>query len=172
MTDHALKFLLFGIGCVLSSASAKAQLLEIVHLKGNVVRNGVEGPFDLKVTYGKFSEDLDAVKEYWGSDELPSWRPRWIITGIEFKFGGKVIPVPEQAYSDLGNPLVPSLPRFRPPSWDVAEIYFGGSDGAGSYQSIFRFRDGHLIERETASYGAISGRYDYDTETMRFEPKG
>lgn len=68
MSNHVLKFLLFGIGWVLSSASANAQLLEIVHLKGNVVRNGVEVPFDLKVTYGKFSEDLDVVKEYWGSD--------------------------------------------------------------------------------------------------------
>ncbi len=172
MTYHSLKFLLFGVCCVLITAPANAQHLEIVHLKGNVVRNGVEVPFDLRVTYGKFSEDRDAVEEYWGSDELLGWRPRWIITGIEFKFDGKIIPVPEQAYSDLGNPLVPSLPRFRAPGWDVAEIYFGGSEGAGSYQSILRFRDGLLIERETSSYGAVSGRYDYATEIKRFKPGG
>ncbi|MEM9481593.1 MAG: hypothetical protein AAGA58_18235 [Verrucomicrobiota bacterium] len=170
MTSHALKFFLFVFGCALTSV--EAQMLEVVYLKGNVVRNGAEVPFDLRVTYGKFGEDLDVAKEYWGSDELPSWRPRWVITGLEFKFDGKVIPISERAYSDLGNPLVPSLPRFRPRSWDVAEIHFGGSDGAGSYQSILRFRDGHLIERETASYGAISGRYDYGTETKRFEPGG
>jgi len=170
MNNRVLFFFLFCFGCTLSISAANTQHLEIVRLKGNAVRNGVQVPFDLKITYGEFSEELDKVENYWGSDELPSWRPRWIITSIEFKFDGKVIPIPEGAYSDLGNPLVPSLPRFQGSNWDVAEIHMGGSDGAGSYRSILRFRDGRLVERETASYGAVSGRYDYAKESKEFKP--
>lgn len=167
-------FPLLALALVLAVSSAAdptveiAPYLELVHLKGNVVINGAPVPYELKVTYESFAEHADGPDRYWGSDEMPSWRPRWVISGILLHFNGIDIAIPACAFRDLGNPLGPSFPEFDGTKSETILLVIPGSDGAGSYQSTLRFREGRLVERVTQDHESLMRGDDYNREIRTF----
>ena len=84
------------------------------------------------------------VNRWWST--LNERKPSRVVTDLALWMGGKELPIPRRAYSDLGEPSLQSL-ALTFEGKDI-RLALRGGDAGGSYTATFVFRRGKLIRRE------------------------
>lgn len=132
----------------LSSLCHAADVEQVVDYDGHTITGHLRDPahstFVISVRTSPYSKERDsAVKAWVGNDGN---LPREVLTELSLSIGGTDIAIPHEAFADLGDPHVPHA-VYLMQLHDLVYLYIKGSDGAGSYEARFTFKNMRLIER-------------------------
>jgi hypothetical protein len=130
---------------ITAMTAEKTALCDGCEIVGHL-RDGNMTSFTIDVKDAMFSAAQEGtVKNWMGS--APDTTPNRVTTLVDLRIGGVRVPIPYQAYMDLGNPGIPYGVSL---SQDENGIYLfiRGGDGPYAYVAKFVVINGKLARRE------------------------
>ncbi|MEI8342137.1 MAG: hypothetical protein WCH43_11480 [Verrucomicrobiota bacterium] len=158
MSRIIIAFILATVPC-LASSSEQSVICDSCQLAGHF-RNIDQTSFAIKIEDAIFaSADAGDVKSWRGVTQGP---PNRFTKMVDVRIGGVAVKIPLRAYSDLGNPLIPSsiaLTRNQ----DEIFLNLSGGEGSAAYTARFVILNGKLVRREVSSPATPDAKPDVMT---------